>query len=125
MSAVLAATAAKFLRKTTLRDTEANTNFRMLDDDVAEAITSAAADEVTPLMSKVYTRLLLTPAEWRESERVLRFAGQEREGKWVTAWEQLRRHLRGITDDRDAHATTRQTDARPQMRFDDERRRRR
>ncbi|HEY0171640.1 MAG TPA: hypothetical protein VGB98_11510 [Pyrinomonadaceae bacterium] len=66
----------------------------MLDDDVAEAITSAAADEVTPLMSKVYTRLLLTPAEWREGERVLRFAGQEREGKWVTAWEQLRRHLR-------------------------------
>jgi hypothetical protein len=94
MSAVRAVTAAKFLRKTTLRDTEANTNFRMLDDDVAEAITSAAADEVTPLMSKVYTRLLLTPAEWREGERVLRFAGQEREGKWVTAWEQLRGHLR-------------------------------
>ncbi len=94
MSAVLAVTAAKFLRKTTLRETEVNRNFRMLDDDVAEAITSAAADEVTPLMSKVYTRLLLTPAEWREGERVLRFAGQEREGKWVTAWEQLRRHLR-------------------------------
>ena len=94
MSAVLAVTAAKFLRKTTLRETEVNKNFRMLDDDVAEAITSAAADEITPLMSKVYTRLLLTPAEWREGERVLRFAGQEREGKWVTAWEQLRRHLR-------------------------------
>ena len=94
MLAVQAVPAAKFLRKTTLRDTEANTNFRMLDDDVAEAITSAAADEVTPLMSKVYTRLLLTPSEWREGERVLRFAGQEREGTWVTAWEQLRRHLR-------------------------------
>jgi hypothetical protein len=94
MSAVRAVTAAKFLRKTTLRDTEANTNFRMLDDDIAEAITSAEADKVTPLMSKVYTRLLLTPAEWREGERVLRFAGQEREGKWVTAWEQLRGHLR-------------------------------
>jgi hypothetical protein len=90
----MAVTAAKFLRKTTLRETEVNTNFRMLDDDVAEAITSAAADEVTPLMSKIYTRLLLTPAEWREGVRVLRFAGQEREGKWVTAWEQLRRHLR-------------------------------
>ena len=94
MSAVRAVTTAKFLRKTTLRDTEANTNFRMLDDDVAEAITSAAADEVTPLMSKIYTRLLLTPAEWREGARVLRFAGHEREGKWVTAWEQLRGHLR-------------------------------
>ncbi|HEX8560758.1 MAG TPA: hypothetical protein VF668_21875 [Pyrinomonadaceae bacterium] len=94
MSAVMAVTAAKFLRRTTLLETEANTNFRMLDDDVAEAITSPEADRVTPLMSKVYTRLLLTPPEWREGERVLRFTGQEQEGKWVTAWEQLRRHLR-------------------------------
>src|SRR5215218_56870 len=38
MSAVRAVTAARFLRKTTLRETETNTNFRMLDDDVAEAI---------------------------------------------------------------------------------------
>jgi hypothetical protein len=66
----------------------------MLDDDVAEAITSAEADEVTPLMSKIYTRLLLTPTGMREGARVLRFAGEEREGTWVTAWEQLRRHLR-------------------------------
>jgi hypothetical protein len=94
MTAAHAATSPKFLRKTTLRGTEANTNFKMLDDDVAEAITSAEADEVTPLMSKVYTRLLLTPVEMREGVRVLRFAGEEREGKWVTAWEQLRCHLR-------------------------------
>lgn len=94
MTAAHAAASPRFLRKTTLRGTEANTNFKMLDDDVAEAITSAEADEVTPLMSKVYTRLLLTPAEMREGVRVLRFAGQEREGKWVTAWEQLRGHLR-------------------------------
>jgi hypothetical protein len=94
MTAAHAAPSPKFLRKTTLRGTEANTNFKMLDDDVAEAITSAEADEVTPLMSKVYTRLLLTPAVMREGVRVLRFAGEEREGKWVTAWEQLRGHLR-------------------------------
>ena len=94
MRAAHTAASPKFLRKTTLRETEANTNFKMLDDDVAEAITSAEADEVTPLMSKVYTRLLLTPAEMREGRRVLRFAGEEREGKWVTAWEQLRTHLR-------------------------------
>lgn len=94
MTAAYTATSPRFLRKTTLRGTEANTNFKMLDDDVAEAITSAEADEVTPLMSKVYTRLLLTPAEMREGMRVLRFAGEEREGKWVTAWEQLRGHLR-------------------------------
>src|ERR687889_262861 len=94
MTAAHAATSPKFLRKTTLRETEANTNFKRLDDDIAEAVTSAAADDVTPLMSKVYTRLLLTPAEWREGKRILRFAGHEREGKWVTAWEQLRGHLR-------------------------------
>jgi hypothetical protein len=94
MTAAHAATSQKFLRKTMLRGTEANTNFKMLDDDVAEAITSAEADEVTPLMSKVYTRLLLTPAQMREGGRVLRFAGEEREGRWVTAWEQLRAHLR-------------------------------
>lgn len=94
MTVAHAAASPKFLRKTTLRGTEANTNFKMLDDDVAEAITSAEADAVTPLMSKVYTRLLLTPAAMREGARVLRFAGEEREGKWVTAWEQLRGHLR-------------------------------
>lgn len=94
MTAAHAAASPKFLRKTTLRGTEANKNFKMLDDDVAEAITSAEADEVTPLMSKVYTRLLLTPPWMREGSRVLRFAGEEREGKWVTAWEQLRGHLR-------------------------------
>ena len=94
MTAAHATTSPRFLRKTTLGGTEANTNFKMLDDDVAEAITSAEADEVTPLMSKVYTRLLLTPAGMREGVRVLRFAGEERGGKWVTAWEQLRAHLR-------------------------------
>jgi hypothetical protein len=94
MRAAHAAASPRFLRKTTLGGTEANTNFKMLDDDVAEAITSAEADEVTPLMSKVYTRLLLTPTGMREGVRVLRFAGEEREGKWVTAWEQLRGHLR-------------------------------
>lgn len=94
MTAVHAAVFPKFLRKTTLRPTEANINFKMLDDDVADAITSVDADEVTPLMSKVYMRLLLTPSAMRESARVLRFAGEEREGKWFTAWEQLRSHLR-------------------------------
>ena len=94
MPAAQALPTPKFLRKTTLRDAEANTNFKMLDNDVGEAITSEEADRVTPLMSKIYTRLLLTPDALREGDRVLRFAGEEREGKWVTAWEQLRAHLR-------------------------------
>jgi len=94
MSAVQALATPRFLRKTTLLATEANTNFKMLDEAIGEAITSPEADSVTPLMSKIYTRLLLTPLGMREGERVLRFAGEEREGRWVTAWEQLRAHLR-------------------------------
>ncbi|MFL6284619.1 MAG: hypothetical protein ACJ74Q_15845 [Pyrinomonadaceae bacterium] len=67
----------------------------MIDDDVLEALSSADADRVTPLMSKVYLRLLQAAPELREAERVLRFTGEEDgEGKWLTAWEQLCRHLR-------------------------------
>ena len=66
MSAVQAFQAPRFLRRTTLRETEANTNFKMLDNDIGEAITSEEADRVTPLMSKIYTRLLLAPDWMRE-----------------------------------------------------------
>lgn len=65
----------------------------MLDNEIAAAVTSPEADTVTPLMSKVYLRLKTAPREFFESDGVLRFAGEEREGKWVTAWEQLRQHL--------------------------------
>lgn len=83
----------KFLRKTTLRPNEYNTHFRMLDDDIIAAVSSPEADRITPLMSKIYLRLIQAPIELREAERQLRFAGEEREGKWATAWEQLCRHL--------------------------------
>lgn len=85
----------RFLRKTVLCPNEFNTRFRMIDDDVLAAVSSEEADKVTPLMSKIYLRLLQTPNELREAERTLRFTGEEvGEGKWLTAWEQLYRHLR-------------------------------
>ena len=85
----------KFLRKTALCPNEFNTRFRMIDDDVLAAVSSGEADKVTPLMSKIYLRLLQTPDELREAERKLRFTGEEvGAGKWLTAWEQLCRHLR-------------------------------
>jgi hypothetical protein len=85
----------KFLRKTTLRPNEFNTRFTMIDDDILEAVSSEEADRVTPLMSKIYLRLLQAPDGLREAERRLRFTGEEDgEGKWLTAWEQLCRHLR-------------------------------
>ena len=84
----------RFVRQTTLRPNEHNTNFVMLDNDIIEALSSEEADRVTPLMSKIYLRLLQAPDECREGERVLRFTGETREGKWVKAWDQLCRYLR-------------------------------
>jgi hypothetical protein len=84
----------KFIRKTCLADSEYGTNFQKLDRDVIAAVSSPEADAVTPLMSKIYLRLLQAPDECREGERVLRFTGETREGKWVKAWDQLCRHLK-------------------------------
>ncbi|HEY0079233.1 MAG TPA: hypothetical protein VGB73_11350 [Pyrinomonadaceae bacterium] len=84
----------RFRRKTTLAENEYNTKFHMLDNDIAEVVSSPEADMVTPLMSKIYLRLLQTPTEMREGDRVLRFEGETLEGKWVKAWDQLCKHLR-------------------------------
>lgn len=88
------AASPRFRRRTTLAENEYNTKFHMIDNDIAEVISSPEADAVTPLMSKIYLRLLQTPTELREGARVLRFEGEAREGKWVKAWDQLCRHLR-------------------------------
>jgi hypothetical protein len=79
----------KFVRRTTLTPGERRTNFRQIDCDIMDAITSAEAAKVTPHMSRIYLRLLRAPADNWEREGVLRFGGVEREGRWLTAWEQL------------------------------------
>ncbi len=84
----------RFLRKTTLKSNEYNTNFVMLDNDVADTISSPEADKITPLMSKIYMRLKLAPVHLWESPGVLRFEGEIREGKRTKAWDQLCQHLR-------------------------------
>ena len=84
----------RFTRRTALGDNEYDTNFLKLDRDIMAAVSSPEADAVTPLMSKIYLRLLQTPDVCREGERVLRFTGETREGKWVKAWDQLCRHLK-------------------------------
>jgi len=86
--------APRFIRKTTLASDESNTNFVMLDNDIIEAVSSAAADKVTPLMSKIYLRLKTAPPHLWERQGVLRFEGETREGKWVKAWDQLCKQLR-------------------------------
>jgi hypothetical protein len=82
-------TTPRFLRKTTLRSNEYNTDFVMLDREAVVAVSSPEADQVTPLMSKVYLRIRSAPTELWEADGVLRLTGEMREGKWVKAWDQL------------------------------------
>jgi len=84
-----AASSPRFVRRTTLHDGEYRKNFRQIDRDAIEIVTSDEACRVTKLMSKVYLRLIDAPLRFWEVEGVIRFTGEEREGKWLTAWEQL------------------------------------
>jgi hypothetical protein len=81
--------APRFIRKTQLAPGEYRKNFRQLDDDIIRAITSAEADRVTPLMSKIYLRLTSAPVQYWERGGVLRFEEEWREGKRVKAWSAL------------------------------------
>jgi hypothetical protein len=83
----------RFIRKTQLGANEYRKNFHQLDGDAVSAITSAEADRVTPLMSKIYLRLVSAPTKYWERQGVLRFESEVREGKQVTAWTQLRELL--------------------------------
>jgi hypothetical protein len=69
--------APQFVRKTQLASGEYRKNFHQLDHDVIAIVTSAAADRVTPLMSKIYLRLVVAPAEFWEREGVLYFAPRD------------------------------------------------
>jgi hypothetical protein len=79
----------RFVRKTQLSANEYHKNFSKLDVEIITAITSAEADKVTPLMSKIYLRLVNAPDQYWEREGVLRFEAQCREGKQVKAWDVL------------------------------------
>jgi len=79
----------RFVRKTQLAANEYHKNFFKLDTEIISAITSAEADKVTPLISKIYLRLVNAPDQYWEREGVLRFEAQCREGKQVKAWDVL------------------------------------
>src|SRR5215218_5142046 len=84
-----APTPPRFVRKTQLGPNEYRKNFRQIDGDVIKAVTSPEADRVTPLMSKIYLRLVHAPAQYWEREGVLRFESELRDEGHVTAWEAL------------------------------------
>jgi hypothetical protein len=89
MASAAAAAQDRFIRRTTLNPEEYRVNFRQIDCEVIEVLTSSEADRVTSQMSKIYLRLVNASQHYWEREGVLRFAGEEREGEWQTAWEQL------------------------------------
>jgi hypothetical protein len=85
-----AATAVgRFVRRTSLGGDEYRVNFRQIDCDVLDALASDEACAVTPLIGKIYIRLVRAHSSCWEREGVLRFVGEDREGKALTAWEQL------------------------------------
>lgn len=79
----------RFVRRTVLRADEYRKNFRQVDADVIAAVTSREADSVTPLMSKIYLRLVNAPAQYWEREGVLRFEAELRDEAHVKAWDVL------------------------------------
>jgi hypothetical protein len=74
-----ALSAPRFVRRTQLGPGEYRKNFRQIDGDVIAAVTSQEADCVTPLMSKIYLRLVHAPAQYWERDGVLRFEGELRD----------------------------------------------
>jgi hypothetical protein len=77
--------ARRFIRKTQLGPGEYRKNFRQIDADAIAAVTSREADMVTPLMSKIYLRLVNAPAEVWEREGVLYFSAKEADGQLIKA----------------------------------------
>ena len=84
-----ALSALRFVRRTQLGSGEYRKNFRQIDGDVISAVTSREADRVTPLMSKIYLRLVHAPAQYWERDGVLRFEGELRDDRHITAWAAL------------------------------------
>ena len=75
----------RFVRRTTLGANEYRKNFHQIDGDVIAAVTSPEADRVTPLMSKMYLRLVSAPSELWERQGVLYFAAREDDGHMTKA----------------------------------------
>ena len=71
------------------RPNEYRKNFRQIDGDVIKAVASAEADRITPLMSKIYLRLVNASAQYWERDGVLRFESELRDDGQITAWKAL------------------------------------
>jgi len=79
----------RFVRRTQLGPNEYRRNFRQIDGDVISVVTSPEADRVTPLMSKIYLRLVHASSEYWERDGVLHFQGEVHGNTYVKAWDAL------------------------------------
>jgi hypothetical protein len=88
---MMAATAHKFVRRTSLREDEYRKNFRQIDNDVIEFLKSKEAKKVTRQMGTLYLALISAPTRYWERSGVLRFSGAEDDDNagTCTAWQQL------------------------------------
>ena len=75
----------RFIRRTSLAPHEYRKNFHQVDGEVIAAVTSPEADQVTPLMSKIYLRLVSAPAECWEGPGTLYFTARTTDGKQIKA----------------------------------------
>jgi hypothetical protein len=76
----------RFVRRTQLGPNEYRKNFHQIDREVMAVVTSSEADQVTPLMSKIYLRLVNAPERFWEREGVLRIEAELRDEKLLKAW---------------------------------------
>ncbi|HEY6186980.1 MAG TPA: hypothetical protein VIW80_04815 [Pyrinomonadaceae bacterium] len=76
----------RFIRKTQLGANEYRKNFHQIDREIIAVITSEEADRVTPLMSKIYLRMVNAPERFWEREGVLRIESEVRGEKLLKAW---------------------------------------
>jgi hypothetical protein len=76
----------RFIRKTQLAPNEYRKNFQQIDREILSAISSVEADRVTPLMSKIYLRMVNAPTKYWEREGVLRIEAELRDEKLLKAW---------------------------------------
>jgi hypothetical protein len=79
----------RFVRKTQLGPNEYGKNFHQIDREVMAVVTSSEADQITPLMSKIYLRMVNAPERFWERDGVLRIEAEVRDEKVVKAWSVL------------------------------------
>jgi hypothetical protein len=76
---------SRFVRRTSLAPHEYRKNFHQIDGEVITALASPEADRVTPLMSKIYLRLVSAPTECWEGPGTLYFTSKMTDGKQLKA----------------------------------------